>query len=302
MMAEKDIRRSKVYAEGVKFVYDDGELPEGLNAAVGSVLCLQRRHGISATQMPGTADDWLVIGGGSGEGGGCNCGFTPSLKAKLNDMPTIKWKGNNVITVNGTDYVLTPASSPTPAQYTLTVTSANTSMGTVTGGGSYASGATATLTATAKTGYHFVQWSDGNKEASRTVTVTGNKTYTATFAADSASGADYMVGWANGTKSEFNALTDAELANMTTSHSTATDSTYEHAFGDKQIFYLLYKSTAAPKTVNLISAGQTMAQNLESDNSFAGHADVTVAGTAYKLFGIRLASTYDPTDTIQLIF
>ena len=96
MLAEKEIRKSKVYHVGAKFVYDgDGsDLPEGLSASMGNVLCLQRPHGISATQMPGTADDWIVIGGGSG-GGSCNCGFTAALKAKLNAMPTIL-KGHDV--------------------------------------------------------------------------------------------------------------------------------------------------------------------------------------------------------------
>lgn len=65
--------------------------------------------------------------------------------------------------------------------YTLTVQSNNTNYGTVSGGGTYYSGTTATLSATKKSGYRFVQWSDGNTSATRTVTVTGNATYTAVF-------------------------------------------------------------------------------------------------------------------------
>lgn len=65
--------------------------------------------------------------------------------------------------------------------YTLTVTSSDDTMGTVTGGGKYSAGATATITATAKSGYEFVKWNDGNTSASRTVTVDADKTYTATF-------------------------------------------------------------------------------------------------------------------------
>ncbi len=66
--------------------------------------------------------------------------------------------------------------------YTLTVTAGTG--GTVSGGGTYNYGATATLKATPSAGYHFVKWSDGNTNASRTVTVTGNATYTATFEQD----------------------------------------------------------------------------------------------------------------------
>ena len=68
--------------------------------------------------------------------------------------------------------------------YVLTVTSSNTAMGTVTGGGTYKYEATTTIKATPKTGYHFVKWNDGNTNASRSVTVTAAATYTATFAID----------------------------------------------------------------------------------------------------------------------
>lgn len=67
-------------------------------------------------------------------------------------------------------------------QYKLTVTAGTG--GTVSGGGTYNYGATVTLKATPSAGYYFVKWSDGNTNASRTVTVTGNATYTATFEQD----------------------------------------------------------------------------------------------------------------------
>ena len=68
--------------------------------------------------------------------------------------------------------------------YTLTVLSANPTMGSVSGGGTYPAGTSVTITATANPGYHFTQWNDGNTNASRTVTVTANATYTAYFAAN----------------------------------------------------------------------------------------------------------------------
>ena len=63
---------------------------------------------------------------------------------------------------------------------TFTITTAATN-GTVTGGGLYAEGSTATLYATPNTGYRFTQWSDGNTDNPRTVTVTGDQKYTAMF-------------------------------------------------------------------------------------------------------------------------
>lgn len=82
------------------------------------------------------------------------------------------------------DIRITQDSGSTPATYTITAIANDSTMGTVTGGGSYASGATATLTATPYSGYHFVQWNDGHPNATRTITVTSNATYTAYFAAD----------------------------------------------------------------------------------------------------------------------
>lgn len=67
-------------------------------------------------------------------------------------------------------------------QYKLTVTAGTG--GTVSGGGTYNYNASAILKATANSGYHFVKWSDGNTSATRTVTVTKDATYTATFEQD----------------------------------------------------------------------------------------------------------------------
>lgn len=70
----------------------------------------------------------------------------------------------------------------TKRKYNLTA-SAGTG-GSVTGGGTYEYGKTATLTAIPNSGYKFKQWSDGVTTATRSVTVTGNATYTAYFEVD----------------------------------------------------------------------------------------------------------------------
>ncbi len=53
--------------------------------------------------------------------------------------------------------------------------------GTVEGGGEFKKGEQTTLKATANEGYKFTQWSDGNTDNPRTVTVTSDVTYTAEF-------------------------------------------------------------------------------------------------------------------------
>ena len=98
-------------------------------------------------------------------------GWSTSANGSVNVSTTTK------VTSNVTYYAIWQINS-----YTLTVTAGTG--GTVSGGGPYNYGATATLKATPSAGYHFVKWSDGNTNASRTVIVTGNATYTAMFEQD----------------------------------------------------------------------------------------------------------------------
>ena len=74
----------------------------------------------------------------------------------------------------------------TDGKYTITVKSNNDAWGTVTGGGTYTKDTTITITANAKAGYVFVNWDDNStdaKNATRSIKVTGNATYTAIFEA-----------------------------------------------------------------------------------------------------------------------
>ncbi len=68
-----------------------------------------------------------------------------------------------------------------PDTHMVTLHSNDTNMGTVTGDGPYAYGATATLKADAKPDHHFKQWSDGNKQNPRQLTVTKDVELTAFF-------------------------------------------------------------------------------------------------------------------------
>ena len=70
-------------------------------------------------------------------------------------------------------------------QYTLTITSNDDSIGTVSGGGTYEYLDEATLIATATAAHHhFVQWNDGETDTLRTITVTQDLSLTAIFAID----------------------------------------------------------------------------------------------------------------------
>ena len=89
--------------------------------------------------------------------------------------PLIRTRGGGVRAGGGSN----PSDAPEPAtRYNITVTSSNTSQGTVTGGGTYTEGDTVTLRATAKTGYKFTGWYNGNSK------VSGNNPYTFTASQD----------------------------------------------------------------------------------------------------------------------
>ena len=96
----------------------------------------------------------------------------------------VQWSDGNsdnprTVTVTGpTTYTANFAHN----DYLITGVSADGSMGSVSGGGYYAYNETATLVPEPSTGYRFVQWQDGNTDNPRSFTVTGNATYTATFA------------------------------------------------------------------------------------------------------------------------
>ena len=129
---------------------------------------------------------------GSVTGGGTYAeGSTVTLTATpINGYSFLRWREDNntdnprTITVTG-DRTYTAIFQYTggsePQQYLVTVNSIDETMGTVTGGGLFDEGTVTTIMATAKPGYLFVQWQDGNTQRIRTITVTGDATYTAYF-------------------------------------------------------------------------------------------------------------------------
>lgn len=66
-------------------------------------------------------------------------------------------------------------------QFTITVQSDNTTLGNVSGGGSYSYLSNRTITATANYGYHFSHWSDGDTNNPRAITLTQDTSFTAYF-------------------------------------------------------------------------------------------------------------------------
>ena len=72
-----------------------------------------------------------------------------------------------------------------PNFYTITTNASNPVCGSASGGGSFNYLSSISIVATPNYGYHFTQWSDGNTDNPRTITVMSNGTYTAQFAINS---------------------------------------------------------------------------------------------------------------------
>lgn len=88
-----------------------------------------------------------------------------------------------ILIIKGADFSKNAIESVIPSMVIIKTSVTPDGGGTVSGAGSYASGTSVTLTATANSGYVFSKWSDGVTTASRTIIATsGLPTFIAEFA------------------------------------------------------------------------------------------------------------------------
>ena len=101
-------------------------------------------------------------------------------------LDALQGASNNNVIIRATGYyndeVYIEKTVAVTYQEYFTIT-ANATNGIVTGGGSYLNGSTATLEVTPNSGYFFEEWSDGNTNNPRTITVSGDATYSTTCTA-----------------------------------------------------------------------------------------------------------------------
>ena len=124
--------------------------------------------------------EWGVVEGD----GYYDNGAEATLTATANEgYRFVKW--SDEVTDNPRTVVVTQDSTFTAIfeanSFAITTAVNDDAMGSVTESGEYAYGTEIALTATANSGYRFAQWSDGNTDNPRIVTITENKTYTAEF-------------------------------------------------------------------------------------------------------------------------
>lgn len=89
---------------------------------------------------------------------------------------------DNPLTITVNSDLTVTANFQEHTKYTITAHAADNTMGDVTGGGTYYAGETVTLKAVAKNTYYFVNWSDGNTDATRTFIAAADVELTANFA------------------------------------------------------------------------------------------------------------------------
>ena len=126
------------------------------------------------------AEQGSVTGGGTFQEGS-----TVTLTATAKDhFRFVQWSDGDI---NAERTIILTSDTTLTAEFeainfTVTV-SCNAEQGSVTGGGTFQEGSTVTLTATAKDHFRFVQWSDGDINAERTIILTSDTTLTAEFEA-----------------------------------------------------------------------------------------------------------------------
>ena len=124
---------------------------------------------------------------GSVSGGGTvKDGATTTITATPKEgYRFVKWSNGltnatETITVTS-DLTLVAEFEETAKNWTVTLSANNNSYGSVSGGGTVKDGETTTITATPKSGYKFVKWSNGLTNATETITVTSDTTLVAEF-------------------------------------------------------------------------------------------------------------------------
>ena len=165
-------------AEGYHFVkWSDGELNATRTIKVTADVTLTAEFAINVYTVTLSAENGTVTGAGE---------YAHGTEVTLTATPNegyyfVKWSDGET---NATRSIIVTSNVTLTAEFAINVydVTLNAENGMVTGAGEYAHGTEVTLTATPNEGYHFVKWSDGETNVTRTITVTADVTLSAEFA------------------------------------------------------------------------------------------------------------------------
>ena len=150
------------------------------------------------------------------------------------------------------------------AKYSVTLSANNAEWGAVAGAGEYDEGTEITIMATANSGYHFQNWSDGDATNPRTLTVSKNLALIAVFA----EGADSSQGGGQGTQQGGN--TPQPAANGDILPKKVTKIVMTHSAEEIVETYLFDTQG------RIISDSETYKGKVEEENTFI-YTDNTIA-------------------------
>ena len=177
-------------ADGNGSMYGDGAEVQNLTAEAGANITLYAQWSINSYTIRFVNADGTVLQSSEVEYGQTPAynGETPTKESTAEFDYTFAGWTPKIADVTG-EATYKATYTATKRSYTLTVALAEgcEEMGEVSGSGSYEYGTVVTLTATAHEGYKFMQWSDGDTNATRTIIVEGEVTLTATFEAEGGS-------------------------------------------------------------------------------------------------------------------
>ena len=165
-------------SENYHFVkWSDGNIDNPRMLAVTEDINLIAEFAIDVYTVTLNVENGTVTGAGE---------YNHGTEVTLTATPTegyhfVRWSDGET---NATRIITITSDVTLTAEFAINVymVTLNAENGTVTGAGEYNHGTEVILTATPTEGYHFVRWSDGETNATRTITVTSDVTLTAEFA------------------------------------------------------------------------------------------------------------------------
>ena len=284
-------------AEGYDFIgWSDGTMANPYHFIARNDLTLTANFQIRKYMITAASAD-ETMGHVSGGGAEYAHGTVVTLTATPNEGYTFqKWSDGS--TAN--PYTFTATETKTLAanfqikSYTITGTSANTAMGSVTGGNTYTHGSEVTLTATPNEGYEFVKWHDGSTENPYTFTATADKELTATFQKKSytitATSANTAMGsvtgggtYAHGSEVTLLATANEGCDFLQWSDGTTTNPYVFEALGDKTLMAIFKQGNYAVTGV--------------PNNESMG----TVTGSTYCEYGAEVTLTALPNEGYEFV-